>query len=348
MIGDWQACRRRAVLAADWLPGRWRPKALFAMCIRRGIMLLASTATPDPRAVSTELQAEYMETAADPGLDVYDRSPYHVARDYCALIDTVIHGLAHGPLPVLADHPPAPLNSTLEWRFTTPVDEAGRLHRFVVTDSWSNDSLTREVHSWRTIGDLVVSEAPLTIHAIVLGQSRHYRHHSAWARAFRHPSIPALRVRFQSKDPKGESLRAWKPVWFVEQPAGDAAEWVELASEEGAIAPLLPTFNVAVPPPTTCAKVRAELSVEGAKLREALVERDSTRWREWPMSRNACDGLIPCPYQTACYGDAVPLGAVGFIPRTMLAVKMEPVRPPVRPPAESEGTPPIRLASLRP
>jgi hypothetical protein len=315
MVGDWQACRRRFIVGADWLPGRWRPKSLFALCLRRAIEQLTAVPPLAPREAALNARETFMTLAAKPGLEVYDVSPYDVAQSYCALLDTVVHGMSRQSLPVTRPLPPAPLSSTLAWRFTSPVDDAGALHRYVIVDSWSDDMLMREAHAWRTIGDLAVLRVPLTLHVVVLGQVRHHRHHSAWARAWRHPTIQYLPFRFVAKDPRAKGLKTWNAYWFADAGGVSAEDWVAQAEKEGALNDLTHIVDVRVPSDIDCDRVVRELRLLGGEMREALAERSTARWRELPMSRNACDGLVPCPFQTACYGDPVPLGSLGFIPR---------------------------------
>jgi len=301
VLSDWQACRRRSLLAADWRPLRWRPKSLLDACLRRGILELSS-ARPRPVAeIASDAKSTLLQTAASPGLDVDDgTNPYKIAKDLCAMLDTILHAISRMTLLVLADAPPVPLSSILTWRPTSPVDESGVLHRWITVDRWDHPHLVRELHSWRTFGDIAILRAPLTLHVIVIGQNRDGRRASSWARGWRHAAMPNTKIHFRKKD--GTAFNGtWKPVYFADDINADADAWVDQMLAEGAVGELIQHVPIAVPAESVCLDTVRQLMYEGVRIRDAHADA-AVDWSGWPMSRAACDGLAgPCPFQYLCY-----------------------------------------------
>ena len=88
-----QSCPRRFLLEADYEVLRWRPKALLDACLRRGIAAISNGA--DAGATTSMMKVEFMQVAANPGIEVaYGANPYVIAKDYCAMLDTVLRAAA--------------------------------------------------------------------------------------------------------------------------------------------------------------------------------------------------------------------------------------------------------------
>jgi hypothetical protein len=174
------------------------------------------------------------------------------------------------------------------------------LHRWITIDHWGADDLSRELHSWRTLGDMVVTKLPMVIHVICIGQVRNGRRASAWARAWKHPTMPSLQMRFKGKTPG--AFKGWKPLYFADTHV-DADAWVEQMWKEGAAQDLITHISVKMPTPAQCAEVLRDILAESAEMKILIDE--STPWSVLPMSRNSCDGIAPCPFQSVCYGDNV-------------------------------------------
>jgi len=293
-IDAYQRCRRRHVLAADWRYARWRPRSLFASCLRHAAAALAAGTPSD--AVATDAVTEFMTAAADPGLDVLGVDPYRVARDWTAMLETVVLTLGMVGVGRCENVPTASLMPNLTWRFGSQRAADGTLARWVVTDRWDEAALTRELHSWWTMGDVAVARRPMRLRVVELGQSRQGRHTGAWSRAWRHPGLRHLPLRFRLAT--GKPPKDWKPVWLADLSDVDAADWAEQAWREGATRDLLHEVEVRVPSDATCEDtVRQMVAVAGEMV--ALAGAD---WREQPMSRGACDGpFVPCPFAAACY-----------------------------------------------
>ncbi len=313
-ISNFQACKRRYVLGRGWHPPRWRPKALFDSCLRQGIEAI-SGGVPAADAAK-DARAKFLEMAASPGLDVTN-DPYTVARDWCAMLDTVLRGIADDIPKGMLEPTPVTFNSQVSWQPRAWATE-GMLHRWITVSSWSDDDRARELHSWWVVGDVVVRRTPMTLHVVVIGTERKGRRASAWARAWKHPGLPNMQIHFLRKD--GKPFRGWKPVYLADLRA-DPDAWVEQMRNEGALALLRHKVSVRLPSDEARAEIKRQILVETEDMRMLA---DSTRpqaWTELPMSRNACDGLVPCPFQNACYHEGfVSLSSLGYVLRNHSAV----------------------------
>jgi hypothetical protein len=301
-LTDWQDCRRRALLNADWRYTRWRPKSLLDACLRQGISRLCSGATPDLPHILADARSQFMQAAANPGLDTL-HPPYQVAKDHCAMISTILTGIARLTLLVTKGVPPVRLSSRLSWRTLSPADESGMLHRWITVDHWDQTRLMREMHGWRVFGDIAITGRPLTLHVIVIGQERKGRRASPWARAWKHPTMPKLKLRFKRND--GSSFNGWLPVYLADDPYGDVDAWVDQMYREEAARELIVHVPINTPSESVCAGTRAQVMLEGSHMLDAWVDRGAVPWSSWPMSRGACDGMVPCVFQYLCHAETV-------------------------------------------
>lgn len=309
---DYQMCRRKHVLSHDWRPIRWQPKSLFDHCLRKAIYVLSSGC--DSATVIDSAQADFMETAANPGLDVYGVNPYLLARDYCAMLETILKSLARQILLVLREIPPAALAPSTHWRFNSWADESGVLHRWITVSSWDEDDLSREMHSWYTTGDLAASGQSMQLHVIKIGQVRDGRRASLWTRAWKHPSIPNLKMHFVRKD--GKSFRGWEPVHLADHREIDTDRWVDQMHVEGAVGQLMFTHTIRELSEKVCQDTQAQVLSEVEGMRRAVEDRETAPYHTLPMSRAACDFPTTCPYQFACYAEnPVDPGTLGIYDR---------------------------------
>ncbi len=291
-LQEWQSCRRKLLLR-EWKRQRWRPKALFDSCLRKGIVQL-SHGVPVDRAAS-DARSQFLLIAADPGLDIIG-DPWRESKDWCALLEVMLRWMGGQTIVKLADSPPVPLTGSTEWRISAWTD-GERLHRWVTVAQWDQDSLSRELHSWRTIGDIVVTGKPMVLHALELGQYRNGRHLAAWSRAFYHPAMPSLRWRFIKPEDT-----TWKSVYFADQRAMAAEEWVEAAKTENALGKLSHEVLVNVPSEMVVEDTKMQMAKEAGAMRDAL--RGGMDYRGFVMSRGACDLYnSPCVYQPVCYSE---------------------------------------------
>lgn len=302
LLSTFQSCPRRGLLDADFRPIRWRAKSLFDACLRRAILALSDGG--DPASCVSDAKASFLTAAASPGLDVpYGVSPYSIAKQYCAMLDTLIRSLGRVAIPVLHESPEVRLSPSTAWRPLSAADDSGTLHRWITVERWDADAIARELHSWYVFGDLTLVNVPMTLHAIEIGRTRKGRRESPWARCWRHPGLPNLKMRFNRKD--GSSFNGWKPVYLAESPSLDVAEWVDTLWEEGAAQALLHSIDIRVPGESVCADTRRQILLESARISTLLTERASAPWHSLPMSRASCDSLVPCPFQSACYSETL-------------------------------------------
>ena len=296
-IGEWQSCRRRYVLSRAWRPLRWRPKALFDACLRQGILAVSQGDLPAPAAAAS--RSQFLQSAANPGLDI-TTNPYLAAKDWCAMLDTILLSLTREGIPSqLAESPPIKLNSMVSWAPLAHV-EGQTLHRWLTLDHWGEEDMIRELHSWRTLGDVAMTKLPMIIHVIEVGQVRNGRRASAWTRAWKHPTMPSLQMRFKGKLPG--AFKGWKPLYFSDAHV-EATEWVEQMWKEGAARGLIHHVRVNVPSPAHCVAVEQDILSEAMRIHELSVEQ--AHWTAMPMSRNACDQWTPCSFQPICYADGI-------------------------------------------
>jgi len=312
IIHSKQSCLRKVNLESEWRLTKFRPKSLFDMLLRRGILQLS--ANKPIQHVVAEASAAYLEKAANPGLDLLGgRDPYSVAKGWVAMLETVLHGLAKTQIPVLHDPLPVKLTASIDYKFLSWADDSGQLHRWVTVDTADNETIYREMHSWRTFGDICLARVPMILHLIVIGRQQELgKFTSAWSRIWRHPS-PRLHVYKFSK-PKGES---WKAI-YRQQTDWNAEEWVEKAWQENAIQPLLQDMLVEEPPENIRLDTLRQVVEEGIEARKATQE----DWRSLPMSRGACDLYnTPCIWQSACYSkQLVEIDTLGLYSRRTVPV----------------------------
>jgi hypothetical protein len=208
---------------------------------------------------------------------------------------------------------PVKLTESIDWQPLAWADESGQLHRWVIIDRWDEDAKWRDIHSWRTIGDIVVCEAPMMLHIVEIGQMRNERRQSSWTRAWRHPKIANFnKMHFRSKD--GTPLIDWKPIYLADDIHADHDAWVDQMAEEGETGRLIHYVTVNVPNREVCVDTKSQLIMIGDEARIAMLCRAPGVWTAYPMTRGACDLYSnPCSYQECCYTDKlVDIEALGI------------------------------------
>jgi hypothetical protein len=187
-------------------------------------------------------------------------------------------------------------------------DDSGTLHRWICCDSFDDEVLAREAHSWSVIGDMVTADAPMMLHAIDIGQQRQGRRHSPWARCYRHPII-AGQCRFQRPDGRGGwrklSGDKWRPLWYSDQPKPDAEAWCDLMDADGVTPSLLHHISISQPSRTQSARIRAEIEQVASGMRTAFAEHPLPGDpMSVPMARASCDPVGgPCAWQQGCFAE---------------------------------------------
>jgi hypothetical protein len=187
-------------------------------------------------------------------------------------------------------------------------DDSGTLHRWITCDAFDAEVLAREAHSWHVLGDMVMCDAPLMLHAVEIGQQRAGRRHSPWARCYKHPVI-AGQFRFQRPDGRGGwrklSGDQWKPVWYADQTRPDPEAWCDLMDADHVTQSLLHHISIAQPSAAQARRIRGEiLQVAGEMERAARLSPLPESPMAVPMARSACDPVWgPCPWQHGCFAE---------------------------------------------
>lgn len=308
-LTDLQSCPRKLLLHTDWEILRWRAKSLLDACLRVGIQRISCGA--EPAAIAVEMKGLFLQSAANPGLDApYGADTFKLAKDSCAMLDTILRAAARWSLPQLVDSPTVKLNSTIEWAPLAAMDASGELHRFVTVDRWDEGELSRELHSWYVFGDICATRRPMTLHAIEIGQTRKGRRASAWARGWKHPSMPNLRMRFVRAD--GSAFNGWKPMYLADYPNSNVDVWVAQMFDEGVAQSLVHHVPIALPDDNVIADTLRQMMMESRRADVLISERSSTPWSALPMSRGECDGIVPCSWQYACHQSITDLSTTGL------------------------------------
>ena len=307
-LTTWQSCRRRYSLESSWRVVRYRPKLLFDMLLRRAIFRLSNGG--DAATLAADAKATFLQSAADPGLDLAPGAdPYRLAKSWCGMFDTLLATIAKTPLLVVRDLAPIRLSSTLEWQPRSWSDESGQLHRWLTVDAWDEDQAARELHSWRTIGDIAATRAPLMLHVIEIGRATKDGRSCPWSRAWSHPGLKSLAYRFR-KPTGGELSAGWLPYHYSDV-RDDPYEWASRLVEDGEWSRVTHHLLLNAPTDAQCAATMRDVMLESLDIRELAAE--DRLWHTLPMSRGACDLYAPCPYQPVCYSpDIVPLESLGL------------------------------------
>lgn len=309
----WQSCRRRYLLEQSWKIRRWRPKAILDKCLRDGIAQLSEGA--DPVGVIAAAKAQLMSASADPGLDCAV-PPYQLACDLAAMLGTVLTAASRLTLLRLHRVDPVHLAPGVDWQPTALADDSGTLHRWVTVDAWDRDAQARECHSWYVLGDMLACDVPLQLHVVVIGSMREGRRVSPWCRGYLHPML-AGELRFQKANPKGGHRPLagdkWKPVWLADLPRMTAAAWCDRLDADGVTPSLLLHPSIAQPTDAARRQLLSEVEEESWRIEEEQARAarkgqpaGGTAMRPafpatTPGSRANCDGLVPCPWQAACW-----------------------------------------------
>jgi hypothetical protein len=300
MLVEFQTCRRRFLLSRKWRSLRWKAKLLFDSCLRQGILDLGNGNSVSETVSGATTR--YMNTGANPGLDVSGQDPYKIALDMCAMLETILTTLGRRPLLHLKPLPSKMISDGLEWVFLAHVDDRGELHRVVTVDRFDDDRLSQEMHSWYVFGEICMARKPMHLHFIEIGQMRDGRRHSPWARAWQHEYI-ANRIKFQRKGNKALQGDAWKPIFLADSNSHTSSSWVDAMESEGVAETLIHDIDVTVP------------ALDHIKTFVRDVKTEATQMQQWmqavhnpqmvPMTRSACDVPFACAFQPVCYSPTI-------------------------------------------
>lgn len=300
-----QDCRRSYLLHLDYQRIQYRAKSLFDSQLRRAILRLSTPPPPPVADICADARTAFLTAAANPGLDLPPGAdPYAIAKEWCALLETIPRAIARLVLLTLKPSATVQLFPSVGWRVLANMDDSGTLHRWITVDRWDADALAREMHGWYVFGDMAMLGAPMMIHAIEIGAVRNGRRASPWCRGWQHPHTPNLGwLRFRHAD--GTGFKGWTAVHLADH-AHDITpdEWVDAMWKDGEALARVHHVLLNAPDDAVCEDTRAQLLMLASEMTQAAVERGSTTWRAVPMSRSACDGMVPCQWQDACYAPA--------------------------------------------
>lgn len=224
------------------------------------------------------------------------------------MLETVLHATTRWDLPRLELSSKVQIGSH-EWQPLAYTGADGALHRIITVDRWTDTDLAREGHSWFIAGDVAATGKAMTIHVIEIGQVRDGRRASPWARGWRHPTFSNVRMRFARKD--GGDFEKWNKVYFTDGPQ-NGAEWVEGMYRDGVAQNLVKHIAVDAEPR---GPILEQIFIEAHRAEKLLTERKNASWCTAPMSRGACDGFVPCPWQVACYENVTEPALTGLYVR---------------------------------
>ena len=303
-VTTFQSCPRRWLLEQSWRVIRWRPKSLFDYVLRQAIFAISNGA--DPAAEIQKSRTRFLSQAANPGLDVSEgQDSWVVANDYAGMLSTVLIAISRLTLLTVQRLSPTAIAPESQWSPLAWSDESSMLHRWITVDRFDDEVIARSAHSWYLFGDITVIDAPLTLHVVEIGQIRNGRRQSAWARGYKHPVI-AHRYKFSRKNSKGHGTTLsdqWIPIYYADQPSPDPATWVDLMDADGITPTLLHHIPIAQPSEAVRRDTLGQLSRLATQMSQ-LVGRyphNPAAGMQVPMSRGACDGILPCPLQELCY-----------------------------------------------
>jgi hypothetical protein len=242
---------------------------------------------------------EMLTVASCPGLDIYGQDIYRVATSAAWLAGIVAQALRNAFPAPWSDFPDLDIgNDTLghhTWRSSLYDAGDGIPRRLVLVDKWSDDRKASEQRGWRTIGEAVALDQPISVTSVEIGVSRDKRRISPWTRCYRHPRNDVFRFRRMNSDE--DFSRAWKAEWR-EDSGISTADWLARMQHDGCL-DAVHTINV--PPPARHGDFLARM---------CEIAQEMENCGETPAIRLAgCADPIhgPCPFLNVCWGNREPM-----------------------------------------
>jgi len=285
-------CPRAAFLSKTWERSLVSPLAALYQAVEAG--LESEEDDPGQDAGNT-----LMTLATERGLDTKQADLYGQAMHLCALSDLLTFFLRPG---AAWERPEDAAIGNAPWVSTAYLDPSGtRLRRVVIVDRWSEERARAESHSWRSIGECVAYDLPLTQTVIVAGQHREGRRHSPWTKAWTHPINHELRMRKRSGEGFGGK---WRPVWR-EETEFSREKWLDSMANDGITGDV--AFEVTVEVPGLAAKTKIEYLME-----KKMAEIEETKTLPDPRP-SVCDWPVPCQFAACCWKFEVPSERNGYV-----------------------------------
>lgn len=272
-LSNFDACPRLAIYAKFDTP-RISLATVLNESLRIGLL------SGNPVAAKTHL----MQRAANPGLAIYGSNVYSSAVHHSALIELIVTYLLAGdgawkaaPAVDVGPHTYQPLSYLLPDH---------RLRRIILCSQWNEQRRLEEVNSWRTLGDIIATNRPMLINAIVIGAAASGFRPSVWTKGFEHPVHRGLRVRSIAKE---DGFNAnWRKV-YRESSAKNCQDWLTIMQNDNAFADTV--FSTVVDTPHLSAQADFPRLLEGV-----ASGRDE-------MRRSHCFKQSTCPYSVCCHHD---------------------------------------------
>lgn len=272
-ISNFDACNRLAIYAKFDTP-RISLATVLNEALRIGLL------SGNPVAAKTHL----MQRAANPGLAIYGSNVYSSAVHHSALIELIVTYLLAGegawksaPAVEVGPHQYQPLSYLLPDH---------RLRRIILCSQWNEQRRLEEVNSWRTLGDIIATNRPMLINAIVIGAAASGFRPSVWSRAYEHPVHRGLRVRSIAKEDGFNNN--WRKV-YRESSAKSCQDWLTIMQNDNAFADTV--FSTVVDTPHISAQADFPRLLDGV-----ASGRDE-------MRRSHCFRQSTCPYVYCCHHD---------------------------------------------
>lgn len=311
-LAHYQMCARRSALESRWRMTKWRPKVLWEKYLRMGIEMLSGVNSPvispfitnkpwQLETVAREMKSAFLGQCASPGLDLSPgANPFIIAKDWAIALELVLRTASRTPLLTLNPVASAALSPSVSWRVSSTADDSGVLHRWLACDRWDRDELSRQAHGWWVFGDMAATRRSMMLHIVETGQIRNGRRDSCWTRGFRHRFAPNLPLKF--KRPTDAKQSDYVSEYLADSPAREAESWVSSLISDGLASQHIQHVLLECPSDEVCADTVIQMLTVARDIdRLATDSHAGELWSSLPMSRSACDGMVPCPWQSACY-----------------------------------------------
>lgn len=225
--------------------------------------------------------------ATSPGIDLPTASLYSSVVHHAAMIEVIAQYLLS-----ITDFKPL-LFITRKWGQFQPLSfltQGNRIQRIILCDRWNADRAKAESISWRTLADSAITNLPMTLTAIIIGQSRGGFRLSPWTTGFAHPRSGEIMVQKRDGEPFSD---VWRRT-YREQTDHSPLDWLTIMQRDNAFDSRVFSLNLHTPP--NRAEILQEIDQRAAEM--ALSPRRQTH--------SACLRFSPCPFLDCCAANRAP------------------------------------------
>lgn len=294
-LEDWEQCQRRAVWHREWELGRVTPYRALVEAVEYGL-LGNSIFTIDAENSFQHV----MSLAGSRGVWAERADPYAMMVHYGRLAQILVTAvLAHPGNLVKPFRLRHEIRPGLVWECNSFMTSVNRLVRVVIVDRWDDDRQLRELHSWRTVGDICVTGLAMDLLVLVIGPSRDGRRHGPWTKGWQHPVNHSLKFKRTHQGKKVPLVGGWRPVWRENASEITTDQWLKQMESDYVLRDVMLVRKVKVPESEQRQRVLIDIERIACEIdRGQRMERDGS---SYPMNRSACDWPRPCPFQAVCY-----------------------------------------------